>query len=108
MCSEEYMELFIQVLQYLLPDRLQLDGLVREAFEEGRDGFQNLAKKGTGTALEASVSTSPPPADHSHSAGEIFLFWWQVFMGSLLLLFFLSCISHFAQVRHPTTMADLT
>ena len=40
------------------------------------------------------------------TAGGIMAFWWKVFMASLLCLFFLSCISHFAQYYQLTVDQD--
>lgn len=87
--------MFIRVIQYLIPDSLNLDESIRDAFEEGRIGFQNLAKKGIDGNSEATEAASK--GSDGHSAGEIFLFWWQIFMLTLLAVFFLSCVSHFAQ-----------
>lgn len=96
------MEMFIKMLQYLIPDRLNLDEMIRDAFEEGRESFQNLSKKSLSSDASDIASPSATAGKTTHSAGEIFLFWWQIFMASLLVVFFLSCISHFAQYYQLT------
>ena len=58
--------------------------------EEGRASFQNMDK--------AERSSS---AEHSSAASQV-VFWWQIFMGMLLLTFGLSCISQFAQFYQMT------
>lgn len=83
----------IQLIQQIIPDRFELDHYIREIIEESRKNFQsslqNKTVEATTTAVAASAST--------FSTKEIFLFWWQIFMTSLLSIFFFSCVSHFAQ-----------
>lgn len=70
----------------MTPDALGLDKMIREVLIEGRANFHNLGKG----------IVQKKPGEPSTS-GEIFVFWWQIFMASLLCAFFISCISHFAQ-----------
>jgi hypothetical protein len=88
LCSEKYLQMLINLLQYLTPDSLQIDEIIREVLEEGRASFQNLEKKGAGPEIIKKSSQS--------IASKIALYW-QLFMGMLLFSFFLSCISQFAQ-----------
>ena len=93
-CSEHYLELLIQSMQYLAPDSLQIDQMIREAMEEGRESFKKNVDKDTAAVAAAAAAASSSAAV---SAGELFMFYWQMLMASLLLAFALSCISHFAQ-----------
>lgn len=88
------------MLQYLLPDALQLDELVRTVFEEGKKNFQNLQTSGGGAAASAAASAAESAAaapSAMHVTKAWLSFGWQSFMFVLLSTFFLSCISHFAQ-----------
>lgn len=89
--SQEYMELMIRLLQRLSPDTLQLDHYIRQVLEESRESFHKNVHKGS----------AEDNAD-SEGIGQAFTFWWQIFMTSVLTMFFLSCISHFAQFYQLT------
>jgi nitrate/nitrite transporter NarK len=56
-----------------------------QVLEEGRASFQNMN-----------------PAEESSSAASNVLFWWQLFTGTLLFSFALSCVSQFAQFYQMT------
>jgi hypothetical protein len=84
------------MIQYFSPDSLRLDGKIRQIFEEGRESFQNLNNN-------VATTKSDP---ETHTTGELFMFWWQIFMASLLCVFFVSCISHFAQYYQMTVDQD--
>lgn len=89
--SAEYMELMINLLQRLTPDSLQLDHYIRQALEESRESFHKNVHKGE--AVDEAGGGG---------IGQAFMFWWQIFMTSVLTMFFLSCISHFAQFYQLT------
>lgn len=81
LCSESYLEMIILVLQYLSPDYLRCDKIIREILEEGRASFH----KGLSTTPTASVvskkDTKGVTADNStggHTYAMILMFWWQV------------------------------
>lgn len=117
LCSEKYLEILIQLLQQLTPDSLHCDKIIREVLEESRNSFHkqvtesmsaaeiiskngdsysyNSKKVGGGSLSSASKSSS------SSIANQVF-FWWQMFMAFILLSFFLSCVSHFAQYHQLT------
>lgn len=78
----------IKGLQYLLPDSLELDHWVRELLEDSRESFHSKLRH-----HHSGDSEPLPPSPKT----EAFVFWWQLFTGSLLVLFFLSSITHFAQ-----------
>eukprot|EP01039_Chlorochromonas_danica_P006839 gene6839-7559_t len=90
LCSEEHLEMLISLLQYLVPDKLELDHTIREILEDSRQSFQSkiLAKNST------EINTTELDARNS---AQTFAFWWQLFTGCLLTFFLLSCLSHFAQ-----------
>lgn len=76
-------------LQFLIPDGLHLDHTVREIIEESRENFHNKIRPGASE-------------QHASASSEAFVFWWQLFTGTLLGLFFLSCVTHFAQYYQLT------
>lgn len=59
------------------------------------------ASSGSITAAD-SVPSVPSVASSGSSTAEYMMFWWQLFMTTLLVLFFLSCISQFAQYYQLT------
>ena len=59
--------------------------VLAQVLEEGRASFQNMN-----------------PAEESSSAASNVLFWWQLFTGTLLFSFALSCVSQFAQFYQMT------
>ena len=83
LCSEAYLEMIIQVLQYLTPDYLHCDKIIREILEEGRASFhQGLS---TTTAVQSGskkdkgfVGMSGETTNRGHSYAMILMFWWQV------------------------------
>jgi hypothetical protein len=85
MRSEEHLETVIRGVQYIIPDKFQLDHIVREILEESKESFHNK------------IRVSPDLSSSVTSPSIAFGFWWQLFTGSLLGVFFLSCITHFAQ-----------
>ena len=85
LCSEKYVQMLIQTLQYLAPDNWNIDGVIKEILEDMRASFQNYQSTKANDDKKGSYSAST------------FLFWWQLFMGLLLFSFFVSCISQFAQ-----------
>lgn len=89
LCGEEYMQMVIRILQHLAPDSWQIDEVIREIIEDGQASFRNIerAKKGS---------------EQASTSATALLFYWQCFMGTLLFLFLLSCISQFAQFYQLT------
>jgi hypothetical protein len=83
------MERIIVFLQNICPDSLQLDQSIRQLLTESRESFHRNAR---GDTIE---SESSPLA-------ATMMFWWQIFMTSVLTMFFLSLISHFAQYYQVT------
>ena len=81
----------IQFLQFLAPDSLQIDQAIREVIEDGRASFHKLDKN----------AAPKTPSKHS-GLGMALMMYWQIFMSLLLLSFFLSCISQFAQYYQLT------
>ena len=69
-------------------------------------GLRNggAAAVGAGDGITSTTAASANAADGSSSmsVGSIFMLWWKFIMTSLLLAFFLSCISHFAQYYQMT------
>lgn len=92
--SEKYLELLIQLLQYLAPDGLNIDQLIRQVLEEGKASFESMSKGGNNTSARSRSGQSTP--------GAVFFFYWQMVMGGLLLAFLLSCISPLAQYYQLT------
>lgn len=91
LCTEVYLEKFIQLVEYLTPDRLNIDKMLRAAIEEGRDSFKDMVTPGK------EVDPDKHAAEDKLSSSAILQFWWKLFLFSLLSIFFVSCISHFAQ-----------
>jgi membrane protein YqaA with SNARE-associated domain len=88
LCGEEYMQWVIRMLQHLAPDSWEIDQVIREIIEDGQASFRNIERaKGTSTATTSATAL---------------LFYWQCIVGTLLFLFFLSCISQFAQFYQLT------
>lgn len=84
--SQEHLETLIGVLQYLLPDALNLDDAVRDGLELARESFHR------------NVHSQRDTSDvGSQNSMEDLSFWWHVFTGSLVTFFLLSCVTHFAQ-----------
>jgi len=108
LCTEDYLEKFIQAIEICLPDRFNLDKKVRQVFEEGRDSFRNLDPQKVGTTGPGIAGSGGGLGTGSKkvTAGELIGFWWKIFMASLLCFFFLSCISHFAQYYQLTVDQD--
>ena len=127
--SEEYLERLILLLQYISPDQLQLDQMIREILEEGRESFRHLGRSsatdnasvsdrgsldtttitgatagnGGGSSLSSAATSADNLQAHDHlTSGDIFGLWWKLFMTILLLGFFIGCISHFAQYYQMT------
>jgi hypothetical protein len=88
--SEYYLELLIQILQYVVHDSFQVDHIIREVLEEGRASFQKISVEG-GSAASTSTSTLP------RTKTQTFMFFWQTIMLTFLFVFFASSISQFAQ-----------
>ena len=101
-------------MQQLSPDYLQCDKIIRDVLEESRNSFHkqlnsNLKSGDAATVMEivkrngdsyvistkTSNNNNNNIAHHSY-ANQVF-FWWQFLMGVILISFFISCISHFAQ-----------
>lgn len=113
-CSEEYMEVLIRSLQHVVPDSFQLDQRIREVLEEGRESFKSIGNKNNGVIYSSSGSGSNiSGGDEAKTAataavgiemstGAVFLFWWKILMCTLLCLFFVSCVSQFAQYYQMT------
>ncbi len=99
MFSEKYLEMLIQVLQYLTPDYLQCDRIIREVLEEGRASFHENLSRMEGKELKKKQTEGQQYA-------MIFMFWWQLFMFIILMSFLLSCISQFAQYHQMTIDND--
>jgi len=99
LCSEEYLELLILVLQQCSPDQLHLDQMIREVLEEARNGFKTIgtataAGGSGGTTNSSNRATAKVP---SSASGSLFSVCWRVLVTVLLTAFVLSCIGHFAQ-----------
>jgi len=99
LCSEDYMEILIRSLQHIVPDSFLLDQRIREVLEEGRESFKSLGNKNNGMINSDSSSGSSVEKEKATemSTGEVFIFWWKILMCTLLCLFFVSCVSQFAQ-----------
>lgn len=120
LCSERYLELLIQALQYIVPDGLHLDNMIREALEEGRTSFQSNLIEEPIPSVTLLNSTQSMECDlgapttivlntvmeictyfgisfQFNSVGQVFMFWWKVFMATILLTFMMSCVNQFAQ-----------
>lgn len=82
LCSEEYMDVIIRILQNLAPDWMHIDQLIREAVQQTQLAF----RRGT-------VGTQAPS-----TLGYI----WNFIMFALISLFLCSCISQFAQYTQLT------
>lgn len=98
LCSEEYLEMIIRILQRLSPDHLDMDTAIREVLEQGRESFQRKIPHRSTTqepviipAEAAAVGTG------SSNISEQVFFAWQLFMAAVLVTFALSCFSEFAQ-----------
>ena len=91
LCQEEYMKMFIELLQYLTPDSFQVDEAIRDVLEEGRASFQ----QNQDGIVKQSENNEP-------SLAANIMFYWQLFMAILLLSFAASCISQFAQYYQMT------
>jgi len=111
LCSEEYMEVLIRSLQHVVPDSFQLDQRIREVLEEGRESFKSIGNKNNVVINSSSGSnisggdeakTATAAAVIEMSTGAVFLFWWKILMCTLLCLFFVSCVSQFAQYYQMT------
>lgn len=108
--SEKYLTAMVELLQYYIPDHLNLDSQIQQILVDARASFQNNLKQCTaGSELDDACHHSAPPpivtaeaTDSSSSTGEIIMFWWQLFMSTVLALFFLSCVSQFAQYYQLT------
>jgi hypothetical protein len=82
--------MLISVLQYLAPDGLNIDQLIRQVLEETKASFENISSgKAPPEPVRAAGDTKTP--------GELFFFYWQGLMALLLLGFVLSCVSVVAQ-----------
>lgn len=81
--SEHHLDVLIRFLQYLAPDSLGLDEQIKDALLDARDSFQALTK----STDDAAAPTKSSP----------FFLYWQLFTGSLFVLFTLSCVSACAQ-----------
>lgn len=106
LCSEAYLEMIIQLLQYLTPDYLHCDKIIREILEEGRasfhQGVNGASPTQVGSKRDKSVPSSGDTSNRGHSYAMILMFWWQVFMMVILLSFLLSCVAQFAQYHQMT------
>jgi len=93
------MEILIRSLQHIVPDSFLLDQRIREVLEEGRESFKSLGNKNNGMINSDSSSGSSVEKEKATemSTGEVFIFWWKILMCTLLCLFFVSCVSQFAQ-----------
>jgi len=83
LCSEAYLEIIIQVLQYLTPDYLHCDRIIREILEEGRASFhQGLSATSTvqtGSKKDKGFgAVNGEMSNRGHSYAMILMFWWQV------------------------------
>lgn len=91
LCSEEYLEMIIRILQRLSPDHLQLDSAIREILEQGRESFQRKINHHASSSNQVIT-----PMQTSTVSEQVFL-TWQLFMAAVLITFALSCVSEFAQ-----------
>jgi hypothetical protein len=108
------MEVLIRSLQHVVPDSFQLDQRIREVLEEGRESFKSIGNKnngginsrsGIGSKISGGDETKTAAASSvgiEMSTGAVFLFWWKILMCTLLCLFFMSCVSQFAQYYQMT------
>ena len=84
------MEMRIKLLQYLAPDGLNIDSLIREVLEETKSSFENMSR---------GVEVKEKKGGDKATPGELFFFYWQLLMMVLLAAFALSCVSVIAQHR---------
>jgi len=98
--------MLIGVLQWLAPDGLNIDQIIREVLEETKAGFESMrvegAGTGTGTGTGVGVGLGAATGagvsrEKTQTPGEVFFFYWQSLMALLLLGFVLSCVSVVAQ-----------
>lgn len=89
LCNEKYLEWLVRYLQYLAPDSWRIDHTIRVVLEDCRKSFQSKVN----TAVTDVIDNNGDESD----AAKAFLLYWQIFMSVLLMTFFLSCVSQFAQ-----------
>ncbi|RYG67140.1 hypothetical protein EON64_08115 [archaeon] len=89
LCSAEHLETLIGWLQFLSPDGLGWDQAIRQVLQDSKHSFHSRMHSRDATHADA--------ADGSSASTELFSVWWHLFTSSLLTLFLLSCVSHFAQ-----------
>jgi membrane protein YqaA with SNARE-associated domain len=105
LCSEEYLERIIRVIQQLLPDSWDLDNAIRDILEQGRESFQRkMHESQQQGSLEGQQNTEAfqgeqqQPHPHQQSVlSEQLMTLWQLTMTIILTTFFLSCLAEFAQ-----------
>lgn len=88
-CSSEHLETLIGWLQFLSPDGLGWDQAIRQILQDSKQSFHSR--------MHSPESADSGASDSSSASTELFSFWWHLFTSSLLTLFLLSCVSHFAQ-----------
>ena len=97
--------MLIGVLQWLAPDGLNIDQIIREVLEETKAGFESMrvecagteASVGVGLGTAAGLKGAGVSNEKTQTPGEMFFFYWQSLMALLLLGFVLSCVSVVAQ-----------
>ena len=82
--SEDHLETLIGHLQYFVPNSFA-DHLIRKTLEESKMKFRSKLIFSNDSNLSPELSA------------DSIAFWWYIFTSTLLILFFLSCITHFAQ-----------
>lgn len=113
LCSEEYLEIIIRLLQHLLPDSWELDHVIRDILEQGRESFQrklhesqqqhqqqpNVTDPDSLLASSSTILPNDASQQHPHNSAlsEQLMILWNIFMTLVLTTFFLSCLAEFAQ-----------
>lgn len=95
LCSEEYLDRIIRIIQHLLPDSWELDQAIRDLLEQGRESFQRKIHE-TDADRAAAAAAAASGASQSQLSEQL-MGLWNIFMTFVLTTFFLSCLAEFAQ-----------
>eukprot|EP01034_Spumella_vulgaris_P026592 gene26592-33194_t len=97
LCSDYYLERIITTLQLACPDALRLDTLIRDLLQESKAKFQIMSRAADASSSTLVEEISTPDTSFKGFLMSILPVCWQMFTTCLLLAFFLSSVSHFAQ-----------